>query len=205
MRIQEHWKLRDFVIGESNDLEMAAPQYDDYFWMVAEVPGDVHSTLKEHGLIEDPFFGHNDQKCRWVEEKVWWYRTVFQYSEDLIPGEKMELIFEGLDTFATVYLNGVELGSTENMFIAHSFEVTRELQAGTNNLAVKFDPVHYRVGSQLCRAIGQVTARSVCGHGRIRVILAGIGDCVWLLPVFGKRYAWRNGDMRSWTMSMHEQ
>lgn len=148
MRIQEHWKLRDFGIGETNDLEVAAPQYDDYFWMAAEVPGDVHSTLKEHGLIEDPFFGHNDQKCRWVEEKVWWYRTVFQYNGDLIPGEKIELIFEGLDTFATVYLNGVELGSTENMFIAFSFEVTRELQVGANHLAVKFDPVHYRVGSQ---------------------------------------------------------
>ncbi|ULO08362.1 glycoside hydrolase family 2 protein [Paenibacillus sp. 19GGS1-52] len=148
MRIQEHWKLRDFDLGETNDLEVAAPQYDDYFWMAAEVPGDVHSTLKEHGLIEDPFFGHNDQKCRWVEEKVWWYRTVFQYSGDLIPGEKIALIFEGLDTFATAYLNGVELGSTENMFIAFSFEVTRELQAGANTLAVKFDPVHYRVGSQ---------------------------------------------------------
>ncbi|BFH66494.1 hypothetical protein J27TS7_34670 [Paenibacillus dendritiformis] len=61
----------------------------------------------------------------------------------------MELVFEGLDTFATVYLNGVKLGSTDNMFIRHSFEVTRELNKGKNVLAVKLDPVHLHVQSKM--------------------------------------------------------
>lgn len=144
MRISDNWKLRDFKVGEAKDLEVASPEYIDYFWMTTKVPGDVHSTLMEHGVIDNPFFGHNDQKCRWVEEKVWWYRTVFTHDEGVDPeaGERMELIFDGLDTFATVYLNGVELGSTDNMFIEHAFDVTRELKKGKNTLAVKFDPVH---------------------------------------------------------------
>ncbi|WML46779.1 beta galactosidase jelly roll domain-containing protein [Neobacillus sp. PS3-34] len=124
---------------------MASLEYIDYFWMTASVPGDVHSTLIDRKLIEDPFYGHNDLKCQWVEEKVWWYRSTFEFNEDIHKNDRYELIFEGLDTFATVYLNGVELGSTENMFISHSFEVARELKKGKNVLAVKFDPVHVHV------------------------------------------------------------
>ncbi|NGP61166.1 glycoside hydrolase family 2 protein [Paenibacillus thiaminolyticus] len=149
MRLNENWKLRDFNVGEERDLEVASPEYVDYFWMTAKVPGDVHTTLIEKGIIEDPFYGHNDQTCRWVEEKVWWYRTTFHWDGQREDMERMELVFEGLDTFATVYLNGVELGSTDNMFISHSFEVTRELNKGKNVLAVKLDPVHLHVKSKM--------------------------------------------------------
>ncbi|MGN7164824.1 beta-mannosidase [Paenibacillus cellulositrophicus] len=148
MIIKDHWKLRDFREGEAKDLEVASPLYDDYFWMSAEVPGDVHTTLMRHGLIDHPFYGHNDQKCRWVEERIWWYRTVFTLDEKPRPDDKMLLVFEGLDTFATVYLNGAELGSTDNMFISHTFEVSRELKPGKNVIAVKFDPVHAKVGGK---------------------------------------------------------
>ncbi|MED1203392.1 beta-mannosidase [Heyndrickxia acidicola] len=145
MKLNNNWKIRQFDVGTSRDLEVASPEYIDYFWMTASVPGDVHSTLIERKLIEDPFYGHNDLKCQWVEEKVWWYRNTFEFHDDIKKEDRYELIFEGLDTFATVYLNGVEIGSTENMFIAHTFEVTRELKKGKNTLAVKFDPIHVHV------------------------------------------------------------
>ncbi|MDQ6594989.1 beta-mannosidase [Bacillus salipaludis] len=145
MLLNQNWKLRHFDVGAARDLEVASPEYIDYFWMTTKVPSDVHSTLIERNLIEDPFFGHNDLKCQWVEEKVWWYRNTFEFNEELSNGVRYELDFEGLDTFATVYLNGVELGSTDNMFISHTFEVTRELKQGKNTLAVKFDPVHVHV------------------------------------------------------------
>ncbi|MDM5153119.1 beta galactosidase jelly roll domain-containing protein [Bacillus sp. DX1.1] len=145
MKLHDNWKIRDFNVGEMRDLEIASPDFIDYFWITAKVPGDVHSTLIERNIIENPFFGHNDQKCRWVEEKVWWYRTTFEFQGNIHDGEMMELTFEGLDTYATVYLNGVELGSTENMFISHTFDVTRELKIGKNVLAVKFDPIQMRI------------------------------------------------------------
>lgn len=145
MKIHDNWKIKHFDVGTARDLEVASPDYIDYFWMTSAVPGDVHSTLIDRKLIEDPFYGHNDLKCQWVEEKVWWYRSTFEFHDEISKDDRYELIFEGLDTFATVYLNGVELGSTENMFISHTFEVARELKKGKNVLAVKFDPVHVHV------------------------------------------------------------
>lgn len=145
MKIHNNWKIKHFDVGAARDLEVASPEYIDYFWMTAAVPGDVHTTLIDRKLIEDPFFGHNDLKCQWVEDKVWWYRNTFEFNDEISKDHRYELVFEGLDTFATVYLNGVELGSTENMFISHSFEVARELKQGKNVLAVKFEPVHVHV------------------------------------------------------------
>ncbi|MBX6396436.1 MAG: beta galactosidase jelly roll domain-containing protein, partial [Alicyclobacillaceae bacterium] len=90
--------------------------------------------------------GHNDQLCRWVEEKVWWYRGRFTFDRgSLQEDEVVELVFEGLDTVATVYLNGRELGRHANMFVPAVFEVTRELADGDNVVAVKFDPVSLHV------------------------------------------------------------
>ncbi|MCM2535873.1 glycoside hydrolase family 2 protein [Neobacillus pocheonensis] len=149
MKLNENWKIKHFDVGAARDLEVASPEYIDYFWMTAAVPGDVHSTLIDRKLIDDPFYGHNDLKCQWVEEKVWWYRNTFDFEDERNKEDRYELIFEGLDTFATVYLNGVELGSTENMFIAHRFDVTRELRHGKNTLAIKFDPIHVHVGEKV--------------------------------------------------------
>ncbi|MDR6121408.1 beta-mannosidase [Bacillus sp. SLBN-46] len=145
MKLNDNWKMKHFDVGAARDLEVASPEYIDYFWMTTAVPGDVHSTLIERKLIDDPFYGHNDLKCQWVEEKVWWYRSTFDFHDEIQQGDRYELIFEGLDTFATVYLNGVEIGSTENMFISHTFEVARELKQGKNVLAVRFDPVTVHV------------------------------------------------------------
>ncbi|MCV9888683.1 beta-mannosidase [Metabacillus halosaccharovorans] len=155
------WKLQWFEPGDKNPLEIAAPLYIDHFWMTTKVPGDVHSTLVEKKIIEDPFVGHNDLKCRWIEEKEWWYRTTFNWNDKCVDEDYIELLFEGLDTFATVYLNGVEIGSTDNMFIEHSFEVTRELNIGKNTLAIKFDP--------LFTHIDQKVRDYWCSYGKERI------------------------------------
>ncbi|RAK12461.1 beta-mannosidase [Halanaerobium saccharolyticum] len=139
--INKKWKLKYFRPGEKNDLEIASPKTLDRFWMSADVPGDVHSTLIEHKVIDDPFYGHNDQKCQWIEDQDWWYRTTFEYKDELAADERLDLIFAGLDTFADVYLNGLKIGSTNNMFISHTFDVTKEIVDGKNTLAVKFEPV----------------------------------------------------------------
>jgi len=108
----------------------------------------VHSTLVRKRVIDDPFVGHNDMKCRWVEDKEWWYRTRFTWDGEPEDGEVAELLFEGLDTFATVYLNGLELGRAENMLVEHRFDVTGLLRKGENVLAVRFDPVHRSVADK---------------------------------------------------------
>ena len=145
MNLNDGWKMKDFDLQQERDSAISAPDFPDYFWLNASVPGDVHSNLKDRGIIDDPFFGHNDLKCKWIEEKVWWYRNTFDFHEKLTEDDFLELCFNGLDTFATVFLNGKTLGTTDNMFVAHTFDVTREIRQGTNVLAVKFDPIHEKV------------------------------------------------------------
>lgn len=134
------WRLHHVEAGEKLPLELAAIGLDDRFWMTAKVPGDVHSALIERRLIDNPYFGHNDLNSRWVEDKEWWYRTQFEYKL-AGPEEKHELIFEGLDTFATVFVNGLEIGTADNALMGHTFDVTRIIRNGRNTIAVQFDPL----------------------------------------------------------------
>lgn len=143
MELTGLWKLQHYDVGQVKPMEIAAPGLDDRFWITAQVPGDVHSALIERNIIDHPYFGHNDAKSRWIEQKEWWYRTHFDYTwpegED---DHQLELTFEGLDTFATIYVNGHEIGTTRNMLMAHTFDVTRILRRGWNCIAVKFDPLY---------------------------------------------------------------
>lgn len=151
MIISGPWKLQHFEIGEKPPLELAAPGLDDRFWIETNVPSDVHSTLLARGLIDSPYYGHNDAKCRWIERKEWWYRTTFEL--EAMPGEaeRIELVFEGLDTYASVFVNGHEIGSTSNMFRCYTFDITRIVREGRNTIAVRFDPLylHHRDKEQL--------------------------------------------------------
>lgn len=142
MELSANWRLQHFDAGQTNPAWLSDPGLDDRFWMTAKVPGDVHSTLIERQIIEHPFYGHNDLKCRWIEEKEWWYRTQFNYRLEPQESESYELIFEGLDTFATIYVNGKEIASTDNMHRGYRFDVTRLLQSGKNVIAVQFDPLY---------------------------------------------------------------
>lgn len=142
--LNDGWSLRGFdreTTTAAGTIIPAAALDDDAGWLPAEVPGDVHSTLLRHGLIEDPFYDTNAEKCRWVEEKVWWYRKEFVFDRTLNGDEILELKFHGLDTFATVFLNGEQLGAHANMFTPAVFEVTKKVKPGRNLLLVRFDPV----------------------------------------------------------------
>ncbi|MDQ0917401.1 glycoside hydrolase family 2 protein [Paenibacillus sp. V4I5] len=142
MELSGLWRLQQFEVGQARPLEVAAAGLDDRFWITAQVPGDVHSALIERGLIDNPYFGHNDAKSRWIEQKEWWYRYAFNYALDEEPEVKHELTFDGLDTFATIYVNGKEIGTTNNMLMGHTFDITRVLVDGKNTIAVKFDPLY---------------------------------------------------------------
>lgn len=110
-------------------------------WLPVSVPGDVHSALLKHGKIADPFYSTNIEQCRWVEQQIWWYRKDFRWEHPLVENEILELTFEGLDTYATIYLNGQELGTHQNMFTAAVFEISALVKQGNNRLLIRFDPV----------------------------------------------------------------
>ncbi|WP_366289054.1 glycoside hydrolase family 2 protein [Paenibacillus sp. AN1007] len=137
------WRIQHYEVGEKGAMDAAAAALDDRFWIGAAVPGDVHGALAARGIIDPPYFGHNDAKSRWIEQKEWWYRTTFNLTDvDASSEEHIELVFEGLDTFASIYVNGHEIGTTANMLMSHTFDVTRVVRNGWNAIAVRFDPLH---------------------------------------------------------------
>lgn len=106
--------------------------------LTATVPGQVHVDLEREGLIPPMFWRDNADDCQWVEHWHWTYEKDFELPAGA-PPDTAELDFEGLDTFATVYVNGVEIGKAEDMFLAYRFDCGDLLHEGTNTVTVKFD------------------------------------------------------------------
>jgi len=139
------WKLQGLEPGQGAALGAHRGDFDDGEWLPVMVPGDVHRALVAAGELPEPFDGMNVEKCRWVEDKEWWYRLTFDCPAEL--GEAAELVCEGLDTYATVWLNGVQVGESANMLISHTFDCGQALRPGKRNvLAVRFDPTVSTVG-----------------------------------------------------------
>ena len=107
--------VRDFAPGEGLAAGAAAGEAPGEGWIDVAVPGDVHRALVDAGRIEDPFYDRNEDACAWMEEREWWYRLSFDGPE-AAGDERLRLVFHGLDTYATVYLNGEKLGEHANMF-----------------------------------------------------------------------------------------
>src|SRR5512135_1381131 len=111
----------------------------DTAWHSAVVPGCVHRDLRRHGLIPDPFRGTNELGLQWIEEHDWEYRAAFTVPAALLAEAQVELVADGLDTVATVRLNGRVIARTENMFLGHRWEVKPLLRPGRNELTIRFD------------------------------------------------------------------
>ena len=111
-------------------------QKDSGDWLPATVPGTVHTDLLANGRIEDPFYRMNELGLQWIDKKDWEYRTEFSVDDELIGKKNQYLVFQGLDTYADVYLNGECIGSVDNMFRTWKFDVSGKLKVGDNELRV---------------------------------------------------------------------
>ncbi|MFC7404767.1 glycoside hydrolase family 2 protein [Georgenia alba] len=117
----------------------------------ATVPGSVHTDLLAASLIPDPYLGENETALAWMHRADWRYETTFP-ARPAADGEHVELAFDGLDTVATVTLNGTEVGRTENMHRAFRFDVTGLIQEH-NSLTVHFRSALARAG-EIERQVG---------------------------------------------------
>ena len=107
-------------------------------WYPAEIPGCVHLDLIKNNLIPDPFVNDYEEKVQWVGNSDWTYRTNFTVNDSILKNENIELVFEGLDTYAEVSLNGELVLKAENMFRKWTVPVKPFLKPGKNNLEIKF-------------------------------------------------------------------
>ncbi|MFE9426818.1 glycoside hydrolase family 2 protein [Kitasatospora sp. NPDC006697] len=106
----------------------------------ANVPGCVHTDLLAARLIDDPYLDDNETRLSWIGRTDWRYDTVFRWDPD--QQEHTDLVCAGLDTVATVTLNGTLLGRTANQHRSYRFPVRHLLKAGENTLSIRFDSAY---------------------------------------------------------------
>jgi beta-mannosidase len=107
-------------------------------WFPADVPGCVHTDLMSNKLIDDPFFGDNEERLQWIGKTFWSYQTAFSIEPEVLSYDNAELVFEGLDTYASVFLNEVLVLTAGNMFRPWRVSCKKMLKAGKNIVRVDF-------------------------------------------------------------------
>lgn len=115
-------------------------------WIPADVPGEIHLDLMRAGQMPEPTVGANMPDCRWPETRSWWYRTQFEVEASFLGHERQQLVFDGLDLYAQVFLNGRLFGQAANAFVPAVFDVKQFMVEGINELVVRLT-----AGSELAR------------------------------------------------------
>ncbi len=105
-------------------------------WMPAEVPGTVHFQLGKAKKIPDPFYAQNERDLQWIDQQDWEWSRSFSASEEDCAQSRQELIFDGIDTIAEIFLNGRRIGRSVNMFRRVVCDARGILRAGNNELRV---------------------------------------------------------------------
>jgi beta-mannosidase len=107
-------------------------------WHAAQVPGVVHTDLLRNRLIADPFDRDNEFHLQWIGLTDWEYQTTFQLDASALNHDHVDLVFDGLDTFADVYLNGESILKSDNMFRHWRIPAKNLLKPGDNTLRIVF-------------------------------------------------------------------
>ncbi len=172
-----NWQMEGIRPGEGVKLGFHELPHDitgDAFnWAYAKVPGDVYTDLWRTGRIDDPHFGRNSMKAKWVPELEWWYKRQFDVPAEM-KGKRIQLVLEGVDFACDVFLNGQLLGTQEGMFTIHKYEVTEHvnfntMRFGTNVLMIRLHPAP--------RRYSMVAGRKPAWHGDYWVSLPPTG--IW--------------------------
>ncbi|KAK6460556.1 family 2 glycoside hydrolase [Scheffersomyces coipomensis] len=119
----------------------------------------IHLDLLNNGHIPDPLIDDNEKKVQWVGNSDWEYKTDFKV-ENYDPMQSYHLVFEGLDTFATITLNKVELISTDNSFRTYTVDVTHSIKAEDNDLRILF-----KSNLKIARKIEHDHGKYACWNG----------------------------------------
>jgi beta-mannosidase len=126
------------VIKRPLDKGWEFQSYDnEYGKLSAKVPGNVFTDLYDNGEILHPFLGYNEKDLQWISEKDWVYESEFELSSEELKHANSTLVFEGLDTYANVYLNGKLILETNNAFRTWRVDVKKYLKK-SNSLKIIF-------------------------------------------------------------------
>ena len=106
-------------------------------WFTTNVPGGtVHWALYRAGKLPDMYEHLNSKLYEWVEDSVWYYKKSFDLDKD-ISGYYVMLVFDGIDYFSRVWLNGELLGNHQGMYGGPAIEVSKLVKAKGNEVVVE--------------------------------------------------------------------
>ncbi|WP_326604088.1 glycoside hydrolase family 2 protein [Streptomyces sp. NBC_01800] len=160
----------------------------------ATVPGCVHTDLLAAGLIDDPYLDDNETRLDWIGRTDWTYRTAVDWTDD--GHDHADLCFDGLDTVATVLLNGTEVGRTANQHRSYRFAVRPLLVEGTNTIDVRFT-APYTYAEELRERLGDRPGAYTEPYPFIRKMACNFG---WDWgPTLVTSGIWRPVALQSWT------
>jgi beta-mannosidase len=128
-RLDSVWEFR--VVGDTDRADIKE-------WHPAKVPGVVQTDLLQNHLIPDPFYQDNEFRLQWIGLLDWEYRTTFSVEPATLAREHVDLVFDGLDTFADVYVNDQAALHADNMFRRWRISAKPLLKSGSNTLRVVF-------------------------------------------------------------------
>ncbi|KAI0053587.1 glycoside hydrolase family 2 protein [Auriscalpium vulgare] len=125
-------------------------------WLpVSSFPTTVHVELLSLKKIPDPFVGLNEWNVQWIGEAEWAFKTSFSVTEQEAAAPNVDLVFDGLDTFATVTLNGSKILETDNQFVVYRASAKQHLKVGANELSITF-PSAFLKGRELEKEHGKL-------------------------------------------------
>lgn len=123
-------------------------------WHPATVPGNVFIDLHALSMIENPLFDLNEGKTAWVSKESWEYQRNFQVDREFLEADVIDLVCEGLDTLAEVFVNDTPVFSISNMFRAYHWDIKSCLNPGMNSIRILFkSPILYIQEKQKSRRL----------------------------------------------------
>jgi beta-mannosidase len=140
LHLAHNWLFKQ----RSSTLSLPADFTSSHEWLPATVPGTVHQDLLANGRIPDPFQALNENEVQWVGTSEWLYKCAFDLPADFGDADEIVLCFDGLDTFATAWLNDTQILISENMFVPQRISVASLLHPGSNALHILFTSAFQR-------------------------------------------------------------
>lgn len=172
----------------------------------ATVSGTIHTDLLKNKQIEDPFYRTNEKDLQWIDKKDWIYQTSFTLDEQTLKKDKIVLHFNGLDTYADVYLNNQLILEAFNMHREWTIDIKNYATVGENHLKVYLhSPIKkglelYNAASYSYPASNDQSENGGLGDKKVSVFTRKAGyhyGWDWG-PRFVTSGIWRSVEIRSW-------
>jgi len=139
-KITGGWRLAPAPQVKALGDEISKAGFPDKGWMIATVPGTVLTTMIDRGIYPDPDYGLDNLGIpESLAHQDYWYRVEFK-TPVAVRGRRLTLTFEGVNYAAEVWMNGKKLGAFAGAFLRGTFDVTGDVAAGMNALAVRVSP-----------------------------------------------------------------